>query len=82
MQDDHNDDDRMAQLRERVLEAVLAELQAGLTPLEIAAILNTVGLSIYRTVLDDTEYHRVTDAMHDSRDLIGSLAPLSERRLH
>ena len=82
MIDDHDDDDDMALLRERVLESVLAELESGITPLAIAAILNTISLSIYRTVLSDEEYQQITDVIHEHRDLVGSLAPLAERRLH
>lgn len=83
MTDDHDaDDDSMAELRERVIESVLAELAQGHEPLAIAAILNTISMSIYRTILSDSEYHQITDVIHQHRDLITSLAPLSERRLH
>ena len=81
MIDDH-DDDGIALLRERVLESVLAELESGTTPLAIAAILNTISMSIYRTILSDEDYRQITDVIHEHRDLITSLAPLSERRLH
>ena len=81
MTDDH-DDDGIALLRERVLESVLAELESGTTPLAIAATLNTISMSIYRTILSDEDYHQITDVIHQHRDLVTSLAPLSERRLH
>ena len=81
MIDDH-DDDGIALLRERVLESVLAELESGTTPLAIAATLNTISMSIYRTILSDEEYRQITDVIYEHRDMVSSLAPLAERRLH
>ena len=82
MIDDPDDDHSMALLREQMLEAVLDQLAQGHELLAIAATLNTISLSMYRTVLSDSEYHEITDVIYEHRDLITSLEPLAQRRLH
>lgn len=41
-------------------------------PLEVAAIMSTQALSIYKTVLTDTAYNKMVDVISDSRNTIKS----------
>lgn len=49
---------------------VNSELAAGQDPLEIAAAMTAISMSIYRTVLEDDDYQRMIDSVSDSRDRI------------
>jgi hypothetical protein len=40
------------------------------SPLEIAAILMTQSLTIYKTVLDEDDYNRMIDSISDLRDRV------------
>lgn len=46
---------------------------ASHSPLEIAAILMTQSLTIYKTVLSEDEYHKMVDNISDMRDKIKTL---------
>ena len=46
------------------------EKMSSYSPLEIAAILMTQSLSIYKTVLDEDEYNRMVDSISDLRDQV------------
>ena len=51
------------------------------SPLEIAAILMTQSLSIYKTVLDEDEYNRMVDSISDLRDQVKEI-PQSASQYH
>lgn len=51
------------------------------TPLEIAAILLTQSLSIYKTVLDEDEYNKMVDSISDLRDQVKEI-PQSASQYH
>jgi hypothetical protein len=51
------------------------------SPLEIAAILMTQSLTIYKTVLDEDEYNRMVDSISDMRDRVKEI-PESGSILH
>ena len=40
------------------------------SPLEIAAIMMTQALSIYRTSMSENEYNKMVDAISDNRDKV------------
>jgi len=40
------------------------------SPLEVAAIMVTQGLTYYRTILDEDEYQRMVKSIYDSRDKV------------
>jgi hypothetical protein len=44
-------------------------------PLPVAAIMMTQALSIYRTSLEEIEYHNMVDAISTSRDQIKRFTP-------
>ena len=46
------------------------EKMANYTPLEVAAILITQGLSIYKTVLSEDNYESMIEGIVDSKDQI------------
>ncbi len=50
-------------------------IDKGHSPIEIAAILVAQSLSIYKTVLDNSEYHKMIDSISDMRDRVKILAP-------
>lgn len=56
----------MHELYNRVLEFAVREIENGVTPLEIAAMLNTLSVSIYRTVLNEQDFERMVDALHEN----------------
>jgi hypothetical protein len=51
-------------------ELVNTKLAAGQDPLEIAAVMTAISMSIYRTVLEDDDYQRMIDSVSGSRDRI------------
>jgi len=51
------------------------------SPLEIAAILMTQSLTIYKTVLNENEYNRMVDSISDMRDRVKEI-PNPESYLH
>lgn len=64
----------MEQLYEKIL-AYTNDLLHDHDPLEVAAILTTVAMRMYRTALDDQEYENMIDAISDSRSAIKSFTP-------
>lgn len=50
-------------------------IDKGHSPIEIAAILVAQSLSIYKTVLDNSEYNKMVDSISDSRDKVKELNP-------
>lgn len=48
-------------------------IDKGHSPIEIAAVLVAQSLSIYKTVLDISEYHKMVDSISDSRDKVKEL---------
>jgi hypothetical protein len=57
------------------------EKMSSHSPLEIAAILMTQSLTIYKTVLDEDEYNRMVDSISDLRDQVKEI-PESGSILH
>lgn len=49
-------------------------------PLMLAAVLCTISLSIYRTMLSDTDYDLMIDAVKEFKDEVAVLSP--KARLH
>lgn len=47
----------------------------GVKPLEIAAVLVTVGLSLYRTLLSKEDYEMIVDRISESRHEVKLLQP-------
>ena len=50
-------------------------IDKGHSPIEIAAILDAQSMSIYKTVLDDSEYNKMIDSISNSRDKVIELKP-------
>jgi hypothetical protein len=44
-------------------------------PLEVAAVLMAQAMTIYKTVLDDTDYNRMVDDISKMRDRVKILTP-------
>ena len=62
-------DDKMTKLYEEALEAA-DQLCAEHSGLAVAAVLNTISLSLYRTVLSDEEYEEMMLTINsNSRDI-------------
>jgi len=51
-------------------------------PLAIAAILVTLGLGLYKTLLNQEDYTRMTDAIYSLRDNVKSFNSTKERTLN
>lgn len=45
-------------------------LEAGYSPLEVAATLIAHGLIIYRTILEEDEYQKIVNHISESRDAV------------
>jgi len=52
-----------------------SEMMGKHGPLPVAAIMMTQALSIYRTSLEEIEYHNMVDAISASRDQIKRFTP-------
>ena len=53
-------------------------VKEGVRPLEIAAVLVTVGLSLYRTLLSEEDYESMVDSISESRHEVKLLKPDQE----
>lgn len=57
---------------DRALLFMMKEVQGGASPLEVAAVLNTLSMSMYRTVLDAEDYQRMAQTVYDRREEVKS----------
>lgn len=69
------DMEKLLNLRMQVAMDMERYIEDGFDPLELAAILVTQGLMIYRQVLDDDEYDVVVANIYDSRDMVRKIIP-------
>ena len=69
------DMDKLLNLRIQVAMDMERYVEDGFDPLEIAAILVTQGLMIYRQVLDDDEYDIMVGDIYDSRGMVRKIIP-------
>jgi len=69
------DMEKLLNLRMQVAMDVERYVEDGFDPLELAAILVTQGLQIYRQVLDDEEYDIMVKDIHDSRNMVKRIIP-------
>ena len=69
------DIEKLLNLRMQVAMDVERYVEDGFDPLELAAILVTQGLEIYRQVLDDEEYDIMVKDIHDSRNMVKRIIP-------
>lgn len=69
------DMEKLLNLRMQVVMDVERYIEDGFDPLELAAILVTQGLQIYRQVLTDDEYDIMVGDIYDSRDMIKKVIP-------
>jgi len=62
-------DDKLQHVYDQCLEFTshMVEQYGGM---EVAAIMMTQALSIYKTALSDTDYNRMVDSISDSRDRV------------
>jgi len=67
--------EKLLNLRMQVAMDVERYVEDGFDPLELAAILVTQGLQIYRQVLDDEEYDIMVKDIHDSRNMVKRIIP-------
>lgn len=65
----------MEKLYAEYLTIHTSKLQEGYKPLEVASVLATHALSIYKTVLSKEDYDVMVDAISNSRDQIMSIQP-------
>ena len=70
----------------KALETVDQLIQGGVDPLDIAAVMTTVGLSLYRTVLSQSDYEEIVDCIseqrHEVKKLIAGEDQKGQDRLH
>ncbi len=69
------DIDKLQNLRTQVQLDMERYMEDGFGPLELAAILVTQGLMIYRQVLDEDEYEIMTKDIYQNRNLIRRVIP-------
>ncbi len=67
--------DKLQNLRTQVQLDMERYMEDGFGPLELAAILVTQGLMIYRQVLDEDEYEIMTKDIYQNRNLIRRVIP-------
>jgi len=63
----------MEETYRKAIELCNQMLQEGQDPLEIAAVMTTVGLSLYRTVLEPEAYENMVDTISENRDKVREL---------
>jgi len=63
----------MEETYRKAIELCNQLLQEGQDPLEIAAVMTTVGLSLYRTVLEPEAYENMVDTISENRDKVREL---------
>jgi hypothetical protein len=67
--------DKLLNLRMQVTMDMERYVEDGFDPLELAAILVTQGLLIYRQVLTDDEYDIMVGDIYDSRAMVKKVIP-------
>jgi hypothetical protein len=64
------------------LYSTIADLAVNLSmehnPLKIAAVLNAVGMSIYKTALTETDYEKMCETIYDLRHDVNTFQPVWE----
>lgn len=78
MKDEKNTDTDLDSLYQDYWSIHSSMMDKGHSPIEIAAILVAQSLSIYKTVLDNSEYHKMVDSISASRDNVKELNPEQE----
>lgn len=71
-----NTKDTLEQTYQDVLAFASVKVAEGRTPFEVAAALVTIGASIYRTTLNESEYELMMDAISTSRDRVQKLVEI------
>lgn len=69
------DMDKLLNLRLQVTMDMERYVEDGFNPLELAAILVTQGLLIYRQVLTDDEYEIMVGDIYDNRGMVKKVIP-------
>jgi len=72
---DINQNDSIGELYQEYWAIHAKMIDKDHNPLEIAAILVTQALAIYKTILDNDEYNNMVDGISGSRDQIQELTP-------
>lgn len=72
--------DNLESIYMNFLDYVNEHIKVGHDPLEIAAVLMTQSLSMYRTVLSTTEYDNIIDRVVDLKDLVIKFEQLSPNK--
>lgn len=67
--------DKLLNLRMQVSMDMERYIEDGFDPFELAAILVTQGLQIYRQILDDDEYDIMLGDIYDNRGMIKKVIP-------
>ena len=60
----------MEMVYEEYYQMHVKQLEAGVDPLELAAVLMVQALSMYKTALDQETYYTITDSIMSQRDAI------------
>lgn len=65
-----------------IMKTVGELLGKDVDPLMVAAVISTIGFSLYRTMLDDDDYDEMVDAMSNLRDQIKTIQQEEKGLLH
>ena len=63
----------MQEIYDETLELMIKQLAAGHDPLEVAAVLSTISLGLYKSLLPQDSYDLMVDAISDNRNKIKAL---------
>lgn len=63
----------MVDVKVSMLNLISKMIESGTNPLAIAAILSSISLQMYKTVLSDSDYNAMVDFISESRDKIQSI---------
>lgn len=68
------------QLFQKYLDTHTANIESGYSALEVAGVLVSHGLMLYKTVLSDQDYNSMVDTISNSRYSVSSI-PVKQRNL-
>ena len=70
------EEDSVLKTYDEVLEKAIELYTNDVNPLEIAASFVNIGLSFYRTILDEEDYDTMVNTISDHRDEIAQYLPI------
>jgi hypothetical protein len=75
-------DDKMNEAHAMTWQLADTLILKGANPLVVAAVMQTVSLSLYRTLLTEDEYNTMVDGISERRDLVKKFGQETKTAFH